>query len=115
MQAEVQERIQLVGVVTLRVPLGMVEQLVVFRVLQDDVERERLDARERLAGAVPAPGGEERLSSLVSCRLKHLWFSAGTRTGRGSGSADSPACARGTRSGHAGSANGARFSGIQAG
>src|SRR4051812_34495189 len=115
-EAHVQERIALVDIVALAMALGIIEDSVVLRVRQDHAHRHRLDADQRLAGPVFAPGAEERLAYLLARGIEHVrpWSSAGTRTGRGSGTRDTPACARYTRSARAGSANDARSSGTRA-
>ena len=60
----------------LGVLLRMLEGLVVFRVLEDDFERQPLDPAERLAGAVLAPCGKEHFPDFFPARVKHLSSSA---------------------------------------
>src|SRR5207237_10109374 len=104
-QAHVQEWVRFIGIVLPAVALRSAQHLVILGMREDRLERQRLDAGKRLAGAILAPGVEERVAHLLARGVKHPWSSCGTRTGRGSGIADSRACARGTRSGRAGSAS----------
>ena len=106
-QAHVQEGVGLVGVVAVAMARERFEDRVVLRVLQDDLERERLDSGERCSGPVLAPGAEEHLAHFIARRVEHPSSSAGIRTGPGSGTPGSRACARGTHSARAGSASGA--------
>src|SRR5688572_17104913 len=95
MQAHVQEGIGLVGVVALHIPLRLLQHAVVFGVLQDDVERGRLDAYQRDRLPVFAPGAEKHLPYVIARGAEHLSSSAGTRRGRGSGTRGSRGGARG--------------------
>src|SRR4029079_13564151 len=85
----------------------VVECCLVFRVREDHLQRDRLETGERLLGAVLAPGLEEEMARLVARRIEHPIFPSSScreiRTGRGSGTPGSRACARGRHSDRAGS------------
>jgi len=59
-QAHVQERVRLVGVIVVAIACQLRKDRVVLGVQQDHVEGQRLHADERLAGAIFAPGAQKK-------------------------------------------------------